>query len=147
MSKSYRVTMKRFLIWEETVWVSGADTSADAEETALRSASHMDSRPSSAKNLQWAGPAVISEPSVEHEGARDHLHPLTIRTDPPNILPEKNPFAIVCEEHDRQYLTIRQYNSQLGRPNTLWLCPVCGCTAEWDDLNYATKIDAWEAAQ
>lgn len=54
------------------------------------------------------------------------------------------PFAILChntEAHDapltRVFLTEQNYNAQMKRPNSRWMCPACGeSPVDWDDDNY-----------
>lgn len=38
-------------------------------------------------------------------------------------------------------LSAGQYAKQLGRPDSLWYCPRCGSTADWDDDSLATAGD------
>lgn len=48
----------------------------------------------------------------------------------------KTPWAVICRMHGRVYLTNMQYNNQLDRPDSLWMCPICGESASFDDANY-----------
>jgi hypothetical protein len=49
---------------------------------------------------------------------------------------EKTPWAVTCYRHKLVYLTADEYMFQLGRPDSLWTCPVCGHPAAWNDDNY-----------
>lgn len=51
----------------------------------------------------------------------------------------RTPFAIICREHGRVYLTEHEYHRQMDRPDRLWQCP-CGKAADWDDTNYEEAI-------
>ena len=54
------------------------------------------------------------------------------RYDPSEIA---TPYAVLCTEHGRVYLTRQEYTYQLGRAYNLWLC-WCGRACEFDDENY-----------
>jgi hypothetical protein len=59
------------------------------------------------------------------------------------------PWAVICPQHGRVYLTNDEYRVQLDRPNAGWECtevvtgtaPVgpCGEESEWDDENYEAR--------
>jgi hypothetical protein len=60
------------------------------------------------------------------------------------------PWAVICPQHGRVYLTNDEYRVQLDRPNAGWECTqavleeplpvgVCGEEAEWDDENYEAR--------
>lgn len=50
------------------------------------------------------------------------------------------PYAVLCVEHGRVYLTPRNYDSQMRKADDLWRCPICGSASEWDDLNYEQRM-------
>ncbi len=56
----------------------------------------------------------------------------------------QTPWRVICPRHFRVYLTCEEYNAQMASPNTLWKCPLCGLTAEWDDANYERACDEAE---
>jgi len=64
---------------------------------------------------------------------------------PPDGTPSRSetptPFAIICRDHGRQYLTRDGYDRQMSDPDARWACPVddCGRISSWDD-------DVYEAA-
>lgn len=41
--------------------------------------------------------------------------------------------TIICERHGKVELTLKEYDKQMGSPNSKWVCPHCGEIAEWDD--------------
>jgi hypothetical protein len=64
--------------------------------------------------------------------------------------PDPTPWAVLCTQHGRVYLTEAEYRMQLNRPNVGWACtqamleappPVGRCCkeAEWDDENYEAR--------
>jgi hypothetical protein len=46
------------------------------------------------------------------------------------------PWAVICRQHGKQFLTHEEYQYQMNRPDSLWMCPICGESAWWDDDNY-----------
>lgn len=46
------------------------------------------------------------------------------------------PWAVICRQHGKQFLTHEEYSYQMNRPDSLWMCPICGENAWWDDDNY-----------
>ena len=56
----------------------------------------------------------------------------------------KSPWAVVCNGDAAEpcnggeliYLTAKEYEAALSRPNQTWRCPYCKCEATWDDANY-----------
>ena len=54
-----------------------------------------------------------------------------------NNQPE-TPWAVICPQHGKQYLTGEQYDDQMMKADSYWLCPVCGGHSEWDDDNFET---------
>lgn len=55
---------------------------------------------------------------------------------------KRTPWAIICKDdypdlsHGLVYLTKDEYERQLSAPHSLWKCPICRCSAQWDDDNY-----------
>ena len=59
---------------------------------------------------------------------------------------KRTPWAVICREtdyiddpelsHGLVYLTQEEYMRQLSVPDALWKCPICRCSAVWDDDNY-----------
>lgn len=49
---------------------------------------------------------------------------------------EETPWAVNCPIHSKICLTKEQYDAQMNRPNSLWMCPLCGEVAYWDDEHY-----------
>lgn len=58
------------------------------------------------------------------------------------ISARRTPYAVLCDEHGQRFLTVKQYDHQMSRPDSLWMCPVCGDSAYWDDGNYEEYLDA-----
>jgi uncharacterized protein with PIN domain len=54
------------------------------------------------------------------------------------------PWAVICHRHGRVYLTQQQYDVQMNKPDSFWLCPVCGDVAGWDDDNYEKHMELLE---
>lgn len=54
------------------------------------------------------------------------------------------PWAVVCREHGKVFLTNHEYNRQMNRPNSLWQCPMCLDSAAWDDDTYEAWLDEME---
>lgn len=60
------------------------------------------------------------------------------------------PYAVICREHGKVYLTTAAYDAQMARPDSLWCCPrvdidgPCGAPSEWDDANYEAAIGGEE---
>lgn len=50
-------------------------------------------------------------------------------------------WAVTCRTHGQQFLTEDEYNRQLCRPDSLWNCPCCGASAEFDDANYEAFLE------
>ena len=46
---------------------------------------------------------------------------------------KETPYAVICSQHNRQFLTEKQYKNQMLLANSPWRCPVCRHNAEWDD--------------
>lgn len=57
---------------------------------------------------------------------------------------EKTPWAVVCSNDGRVYLSIDEYDEQMSNPNAKWQCPKCHRTSEWDDDNYENYINELE---
>lgn len=51
------------------------------------------------------------------------------------------PWAVICPDHGKQYLTKNYYVRQLGYADAMWVCPLCGRVAEWDDDHYETWLE------
>ena len=56
---------------------------------------------------------------------------------------EPSPYAVLCnhgKDHifARCYLDRQEYDRQIRNADALWICPVCGREACWDDENYET---------
>lgn len=57
----------------------------------------------------------------------------------------RTPWAIWCRDSDPEfshnlvYLTKDEYDRQMNAPDSLWKCPICRCSADWDDDNYEQK--------
>lgn len=48
-----------------------------------------------------------------------------------------SPYGVVCaDDCGPQGLTKQEYNRQMDKPSSLWVCPVCRGTASWDDDRY-----------
>lgn len=54
---------------------------------------------------------------------------------------EPTPWAVICPEHGRMYLTGAQHLAQLNEPDEPWHCPTCNAPAEWDDDCLETNPD------
>jgi hypothetical protein len=44
--------------------------------------------------------------------------------------------AVICQNCGNVALTDEQYDYEMSRPDSLWICPICNSTAIWDDDNY-----------
>lgn len=62
----------------------------------------------------------------------------------------RTPYAIWCPEGPLDgypgcglvYLTQVEYYNQLGRPDSVWVCPICHMRpVRWDDENYSQMLD------
>lgn len=55
-------------------------------------------------------------------------------------------YAVICKTSDlhktpmRVFMTEEEYNRQMDRPNSLWQCPLCMNSADWDDDNFEKAI-------
>jgi hypothetical protein len=49
---------------------------------------------------------------------------------------KQTPWAVICPEHGQVFLKDAEYDMQMGAPDSLWKCPLCGRASEWDDDNY-----------
>lgn len=62
-----------------------------------------------------------------------------------------SPWAVLCHNHGsavtRVYLTHDQYSAQMYAADSVWICPVCGCTASFDDENWEQFIEAERNAE
>jgi hypothetical protein len=56
-----------------------------------------------------------------------------------------SPYGVICKEHGKQGLTKKDYNQQMARPDSFWICPVCRDIANWDDDRYEAAMDAGRA--
>jgi len=54
--------------------------------------------------------------------------------------PKETPYAVICSQHNRQFLTEKQYDDQMWLADSPWRCPVCRRSAEWDDDWYEEHI-------
>jgi hypothetical protein len=68
----------------------------------------------------------------------------------PMSSPAPTPWAVICPQHGRVYLTREEYRVQMNRPNSGWECtevviegpaPIGPCSndSEWDDENYESR--------
>lgn len=47
---------------------------------------------------------------------------------------DPTPYAVICNHGcGLQFLNHSDYNRQMDRPDSFWLCPICSLSAEWDD--------------
>lgn len=53
-------------------------------------------------------------------------------------------YAVICPFHGQVELSEAEYERQLGDPDSLWSCPKCGETAQWDDDAYQAYLDSLE---
>lgn len=44
--------------------------------------------------------------------------------------------GVVCSYHGKVDIDKEEYNRQMSRPNSLWRCPVCGESCDFDDDRY-----------
>ena len=51
------------------------------------------------------------------------------------------PWQVICREHGAVSLTQEQYEYQMSRVDSLWKCPHCGASAQWDDDNYEAHLN------
>lgn len=52
----------------------------------------------------------------------------------------KTPYAIICPNHKQVFLTKEEYDFQMNRPNSRWICPICREISDWDDGNYENNL-------
>jgi hypothetical protein len=57
----------------------------------------------------------------------------------PDGIADSGPYAVICRQDARVFLTEEEYRRQLSAPDFLWTCPKCGAVAEFDD-------ETWEKA-
>lgn len=50
------------------------------------------------------------------------------------------PYAVRCRIHGQVFLTPAEYDYQMDNPDALWMCPICGHAASFDDDNYEARI-------
>jgi hypothetical protein len=53
-------------------------------------------------------------------------------------------YAVLCPIHGRQFLTQKQYDTQMNDTNSRWKCPKCTRPAKFDDITYEAYLDALE---
>lgn len=57
----------------------------------------------------------------------------------------ETPWAVYCREGCQRgkliYLSEREYEAQMLRPDSLWRCPQCGEEAVWSDANYERHME------
>lgn len=46
------------------------------------------------------------------------------------------PYRVTCRDHGPVFLTEKEYDFQMNRPDRTWCCPICQEDAKWDDENY-----------
>lgn len=51
-----------------------------------------------------------------------------------------SPYGIICADCGKQGLTEENYDRQMSYPDSLWKCPICGCSCYWDDERYEAKM-------
>jgi len=59
---------------------------------------------------------------------------------------EATPYAVRCPKHGRVFLTQAEYTRQMCIANELWICPLCNRSAQFDDDNYESFVEADEQA-
>lgn len=60
---------------------------------------------------------------------------------PSTVSTEPTPWAVTCTTHQTVYLAEAEYNRQMNQPDALWVCPICGDRADWDDDNYERAME------
>lgn len=119
------------------VWRKGAHEKDEICETAKKLI------PARAQAI-WNGrmdQAIRSGSQTEMQRWYDSLG-LPVKKD---LIPE-SPYGVVCEDHGPQGLSKDEYNRQMSRPDSLWRCPIRGCTADvyWDDDRYEAHFSQGE---
>ncbi len=51
------------------------------------------------------------------------------------------PYAVICPNHGRIYMSSERYLKQLARSDDRWVCPICLAISEFDDANYDKHTD------
>jgi hypothetical protein len=54
---------------------------------------------------------------------------------------EETAWAVHCPSHGKVYLTKKEYDAQMNRPDSRWMCPICTELAWWDDDHYEEFVD------
>lgn len=52
----------------------------------------------------------------------------------------ETPWAVICPNHGKEFLTHEQYMDQLCLSDLMWKCPICSEYSEWCDENF----DEWK---
>lgn len=76
--------------------------------------------------------------------ARDYLEKTRPPEGTPAIATLGTPWAVLCAEHGRVFMTEDEYGRQLSRPDSRWTCPKCGEVSDFDDDNYEAAYAAME---
>lgn len=58
----------------------------------------------------------------------------------PDLHPD-SPYGVHCTRCGPQGLSSEEYNRQMNKPDNLWVCPLCGDDAWWDDDRYERASD------
>ena len=111
--------------WSKVVAATGqpAPTDGEVREAARRHVPNQDGP---------SGPQQAAEPTVDETPSH---RPTT-------------PWAVECPQHGLVCLTSAEYAQQLGNEDALWVCPVCGVDALWDDEHHESMTEdvdvAWD---
>lgn len=52
---------------------------------------------------------------------------------------DPTPYAVLCKDDGRVFLSKREHDDQLAAVDALWACPKCGGEADWDDECQSTN--------
>ena len=58
----------------------------------------------------------------------------------PDISEVPTPWAVICCDHGRVFLSYHEYVRQMNRPDSVWICPACGDSAGFDDETFETAM-------
>lgn len=55
--------------------------------------------------------------------------------------PTPTAYAVNCDQHGKVFLTAEEYDRQMSKPDSLWICPRCRMPASFDDATYEASFE------
>lgn len=95
--------------------------------------------------IKWTGEVTYPTTGENYqpgEAAEIFWKAVTYNMPTPTLeeLAGRTPWAVICIDHGKQYLTGEQYDDQMMECDSRWFCPVCGGQSEWDDDNFEAEF-------